>query len=58
MINVPILRIALVQRTIAFEEKAYGAHPPGYLILAMLYTHMRCLQVMYVIAHVCVADLG
>ena len=23
----------------------------------MLYTHRRCLQVMYVIAHVCVADL-
>ena len=28
------------------------------IISAMLYTRMRCLQVMYVISHVCVADLG
>ena len=28
------------------------------IIFAMLYTHMRCLQVMYVVAHVCESDLG
>ena len=28
------------------------------IIFVTLYTHMRCLQVMYIISHVCVEDLG
>ena len=28
------------------------------IIFAMLYTHTRCLQMMYVVAHVCESDLG
>ena len=28
------------------------------IIFAMLYTHVMCLQMMYVIAHVCLADRG
>ena len=38
MMNVPIPRIALVQRKITFNEKAYGTHPRGYKLTSIFGT--------------------
>ena len=48
------LTIAWVHSWVSREHDPYFGGEK--IIFAMLYTHVRCLQVMYVISHVCVSD--
>ena len=53
-IVLPVLPVCKVECCGSYSSSLGGEK----IIFAMLYTHMRCLQMIYVVAHVFESDLG